>query len=153
MIEIIEYKQNLKLDNKIKKFITEILFKEFKQPKNFERPDLQDFSLYEKSGGMFWLLTDGNNILGTIAIKIDNSNQNCGVLKRFYIDKTIRNKGFGSQLFNKVLDFCKIKKINLIKLNNDSVKMSNGNNFYIKKGFKETYRREDGYVSMELKVK
>jgi len=153
MIKIIEYNANLKLDKKIKKFITEILFIEFKQPKKFDRPDLQDFSIYKKLNGMFWLLIDENNdVVGTIAIKRDDSNNSFGILKRFYVDKQLRNKGLGSKLFNKVIDFCKINKIDIIKLNNDSIKMSSGNSFYIKKGFKEIIKRKDGYVSMELKI-
>lgn len=148
-MKIIKYNCKYKLDKKIKKFILNILIEELKQDKSFERPDLDNFLIYKKNGGDFWILIDNNLILGTIAIKIEN---NTAILKRFFIEKNIRKKGYGKKLYFKAINFCKNKKIKKIILNNDSTKMQTAYDFYIKKGFKETYRREDGYVSMELKL-
>lgn len=148
-MKIIQYDKKYKLDKKIKSFILNILINEFKQGEQFYRPDLDNLSIYKNTGGELFVLIDENQILGTIAIKFE---ANKAILKRFYLTKSIRKKGWGRKLFSIVLNFCKEKNISIISLNNDSKKMKDAYNFYIKMGFKKVHSRRDGYTKMMLKL-
>lgn len=151
-LKIVEYKKNLQSDNNIREFISDILFNEFDQNKTYERPDLDDLGCYVDKKNKLWLLISENcAVIGTIAIL--SQDEYTAKIKRFYIHKNYRNRGWGERLFNKALFFCKRQKVKKIILNNDSLKMKQAYSFYIKHGFKEIFKREDGYVTMELKLK
>ena len=148
MMKVIEYKNNSELDEKIKKFVTSILITELNQKTYFPRPDLDDFDIYRRSGGKMWLIVSGAEILGSIAIIISDNHQ--AILKRFFVDKSLRSKGWGTKLFNNAINFCKSKKIKEVLLSNDSRNMAQAYKFYLNHGFKEISKRSDGYVTMKL---
>ncbi|MBI3380062.1 GNAT family N-acetyltransferase [Candidatus Gottesmanbacteria bacterium] len=56
-------------------------------------------------------------------------------LKRFYIDKNYRGKGYGSQLVDKAIEFCRNNKFHKIILDTWS-NFSIASKMYKKRGFK-----------------
>lgn len=71
-----------------------------------EDADLDDIeSHYSNKRGAFYILRDSDNILGTIGILARS--KNIAELVRLYVDKTQQNKGFGSQLVDQAITFCK----------------------------------------------
>ncbi|MEW6534239.1 MAG: GNAT family N-acetyltransferase [Candidatus Auribacterota bacterium] len=52
----------------------------------------------------FFTVKQNNNIIGTIGIKEDS--KEVALLRRFFIAPDYRNKGLGTILINKVIDFC-----------------------------------------------
>lgn len=149
-MEIVEYSQSLNLDYPIKKFILDIILVELKQGRKYARPDLDDLSIYKKSGGNMWILIHDRRIFGTIAIRVEDSK---AILKRFYVAKTIRRRGWGNILFEVAYNYCLGTDFGYITLNNDTERMVDAYKFYLKKGFKETLRRKDGYVEMRLNMR
>ncbi len=61
--------------------------------------DLDDPSIYEKNGGMFYVLKIDEKVIGTVAII--NKGNHIAELKRWYVDKNYQGKGYGAQLLNK----------------------------------------------------
>lgn len=96
--------------------------------------DLDDiYSFYIKSGGMLFVLKDGNDIIGTIGII--NKGNYIAELKRFYIDINHRGRGFGSKLVEKALIYCKDKGFNKVEFETNK-KFKIAHALYLKKGFK-----------------
>jgi len=146
-IKIVTYSPNLKLDNKIKIFIEEIIINEFRQPR-LRRKDLEDLSIYSGKSIMYLLLIN-RIVSGTIGVI---AKENEAIIKRFYLKKEIRNKGYGTMLFNKAIEHIKKLNINLVRLNCDTKKMKRAFIFYKKRGFKIESMRKDGYAKMYLKL-
>jgi GNAT superfamily N-acetyltransferase len=103
---------------------------------------------YIESGGMFYVLLDNNKIIGTIGIL--NPGNNIAELKRLYVDKSFRNKGYGSQLIDKAIQFCKETGFKTIKLNSDRI-FEDAHKLYIQKGFKIVKEdNEDFYMELPI---
>ncbi len=118
----------------VKKFVLGVLA-EFGFPRKPEWDyDLEDpQKYYSGTGGVFYIIKNKESIIGTIAIK--NKGEGVAELKRFYIDKNYRGKGYGSQLVDKALEFCrknKFKKIILDTWNYFDIAMK----LYEKRGFR-----------------
>jgi GNAT superfamily N-acetyltransferase len=146
-INIVTYSPNLELDDKIKVFIEEIIINEFRQP-IVRRKDLEDLSIYSGNSIMYILLIN-RIVSGTIGVI---AKENEAIIKRFYLKKEIRNKGYGTMLFNKAIEHVKKLNINLVRLNCDTKKMKQAFIFYKKRGFKIESMRKDGYAKMYLKL-
>ena len=71
--------------------------------------DLLDIpKYYTKRGGRFWILADSNDkVVGTIGVS--RINRFVCKLRRFYISRRYRHKGWGLQLYRKALDYIRRK--------------------------------------------
>jgi len=147
-MDIITYSPKLFLDDQIRKFIKNIIFNEYDQQKVL-RKDLKDLKVYIKKKNKLYLLIDNNNIYGTIGVI---GMRDKAILKRFYIKKMMRGKGFGSLLFNKAFSFIKKNNFKYICLYCDTKKMKKAYQLYLNKGFKIIKEREDGYAMMRLNL-
>lgn len=67
--------------------------------------DLLNIPKYYRRGGAFWVLVDGDKIVGSVAVS--RVNDEICKFRRFYVDSDYRGKGFGSKLFNVRLKFAK----------------------------------------------
>lgn len=112
--------------------------------------DLDDpYKYYIETGGMFYVLKNDETIIGTIGIK--NLGNSTAGLRRLYVDKSFRNKGYGSQLIDRAIQFCKENKFIKIELNSDKI-FEDAHKLYMQKGFKIVKEdNEDFYMELSLK--
>jgi ribosomal protein S18 acetylase RimI-like enzyme len=95
-----EYRQQ------VRRFITDI-HQELGYPYHpHEHPDIEDpRTCYIKTGGCFYLLLEGKRLLGTTGIR--KIGERTVELKSVYLLPAYRGLGFGSQLVEKALSFCR----------------------------------------------
>lgn len=146
-IEIITYSKSLLIDDEIKKFIQAII-NEYKQPIVI-RKDLENLNFYTTNKSRLYIIVKLKKVLGTIGVYLKN---NKAILKRFYLKKSIRNKGYGRILFDKAIDFIVKSNIKIVELNCDTKKMRKAYSFYLKNRFKVIIMRPDGYATMRLYI-
>ena len=105
--------------------------------------DLDDpRKFYIEPGGMFYILREGDMIIGTIGII--NKKDSCAELKRFYIDIDRRRQGYGTRLFDKALEFCRQHGKHKIEFETGKA-FTQGHAFYINKGFKIVIEEKESY--------
>lgn len=95
---------------------------------------------YIKTGGIFFVLKDENTIIGTVGII--NKGKSVGELKRLYVDMKFRGKGFGAQLVDKALEYCKNHNFKKIEFETNKV-FKKAHHLYETSGFKLV--KEDKY--------
>lgn len=139
-IEIIKY--NSKYQKEVRQFILTTL-KEF----GFNYKPEWDYDLDDpnKYYDAFFILLDDDRIKGTIAIK--HHDDETAEVKRLYIDKDTRGKGYGSRLFDKAIEFVRIKKFKKVILDT-WVRFETAVILYKKRGFKEI-KTEGEQIFME----
>lgn len=119
------------------------MLKEFGLPGGIEsREDLLSPCKYYKSrNGIFWVITDKNAIMGTIAIyEIIYNNQKVGFLKRFFIQKKYRCKGLGDNILKAIEEHSKNKGWKWVVFGVDVV-FKKARGFYINSGYTEFYKK------------
>lgn len=100
-----------------------------------ERPDLLDISrCYQQEGGEFWIALSGNKVVGTIGLMLKE--QNCAVMKKFFVKKEFRSQKIGLALYNELLKFAKNAGVQCIILDTPSVAQVS-HKFYEKSGFRK----------------
>ena len=132
----------------VKQFIIDV-WKEFgfNYHKEYDR-DLDDIqSFYMNLGGMFLILKQDKNIIGTIAVikKTDVIAE----LKRLYVAKNYRGNGYGSALVDKANMYCKecgFKKI-ILETNK---KFIIAHELYQKHGFSLTHEDSRSYYMEKI---
>jgi N-acetylglutamate synthase-like GNAT family acetyltransferase len=101
-----------------------------------EQPDLSNIlSYYMHDGGGFWIALDENKrVIGTLGLM--KKENNCGVLKKFFVSAKCRGREFGvsEKLFEHLLEHAKKCGMDTILLDTPSVAMRS-HEFYKKKGF------------------
>ncbi|MFA6016711.1 MAG: GNAT family N-acetyltransferase [Patescibacteria group bacterium] len=139
-IKIIKY--NSEYQKEVRRFILTTL-KEF----GFDYKTEWDYDLDDpnKYYDAFFILLYDDRIKGTIAIK--HHNDETAEVKRLYIDKDTRGKGYGSRLFDKALEFVKKKKFKKVILDT-WVRFDAAVILYKKRGFKEI-KTEGEQIFME----
>ena len=105
-----------------------------------EQPDLKDISAsYQKTGGEFWLAYDNNHVIGTIGLLYKDNN--CGILKKFFVFSLYRSQKIGLKLYQKLLMFAQEKGVKHIILDTPSVAVVS-HRFYERAGFKKISKDE-----------
>ena len=105
--------------------------------------DLKDIEkIYFANKGKFWMLYDDENFIGTIAIRY--SENQYYELKRFFIHKSARGRGFGNLALEHALRYAKENQMQSLKLDVD-VNSQSAIHLYSKFGFKEisAYKNAD----------
>ena len=133
-----------------KKFVLDILLKEFGFPPHpVWDADLDDpDSRYKKNGGIFYIMKDGEKIIGTVAL-FPHSKKEIE-LKRMYLNPQYRGKGLGKMLIEKALAFAKDKHYKKVVLDTWE-RLESAQSLYRKYGFKE-YKREGEQIFMSLQL-
>lgn len=133
----------------LKNFILSVLEEYgFKYNPKFDY-DLEPLNnFYLKKGNIFFVLTVKNKIFGTIGIKMINTKT--AKLKRFYLAKNLRGKGWGTKMFKKALTFCKKEGYEKI-LTDVAYNMPQGLRFYVKNKFK-IIKKEKNNLFLERKI-
>ena len=100
-----------------------------------EQPDLKDIaSDYQASGGEFWLATDCGRVVGTIGLMLRENN--CAILKKFFVDADYRSRKVGLALYRALLSFAQEKRVKHILLDTPSVAAAS-HRFYERAGFRQ----------------
>ncbi|MFP4654287.1 MAG: GNAT family N-acetyltransferase [Methanohalobium sp.] len=123
-------------NNQIKNLIMDVLSEhgfEYDPEKDYDLEDIKQY--YLNDGSVFYTGIVDGKIIGTGAVKrIDNDR--CEI-KRIYIKKGFRNKGYGTKLFDETLEFAK-KHYKTATIKTD-VALRKAVNLYLKKGFVITH--------------
>lgn len=120
---------------------------------NFEEELKSIKTQYGKPDGGILLIKSNEEIIGCIGVrKLEN---NIGELKRMYIKKAFRSKGFGKELLNKAIDLA--RELNYKKLRLDTLPtMNKAIKLYKEKGFVEIeayrYNPVSGTIFFELEI-
>jgi len=115
------------------------------EPDRLKDADLNDInSYYFGNGGMFFVGIVDGKVVGTAGVrKLDG---NLCEIRRIYLKKAFRSKGYGKQLFKTALDFAE-KNCSGAFLKTDST-LTKAIDMYLKHGF--TFQKEErGYMYFE----
>ncbi len=130
------------LTSEVKDFVLGVL-----KEQGFEFDPKKDFDLnnidkhYLQSGGVFYVGIVDGAIIGTSAVRrIDNNR--CEI-KRIYVRKDFRGRGFGRELFLKALEFAG-QNYSVAVLKTDA-RLTDAIGLYLKNGF-SVVKEEDGVV-------
>jgi GNAT superfamily N-acetyltransferase len=120
----------------VKELILSILTKEYPFDKNaYSDSDLARIDeVYGGEKDSFLVIEDGGYIVGTVGIKEDSKES--ALLRRLFVDLKHRKKGYGTELLNRAIDFCKDKGYKRIAFRCTD-RMKDAMNLCIGKGFKE----------------
>lgn len=121
----------------VKELISGILEKEFKaERKAYAGPDLDDpVQYYGGRKDIFLVAEKDGAIIGTIAIKEDGADT--ALLRRVFLSKDFRGKGYGAKLMQKALDFCFEQHYQNVTFRCTAA-MQSALQLCLKQGFKET---------------
>ena len=120
---------------------------EYDPKKDFDLEDIEGYYLYEKGYGVFYTGMVDGNIIGTSAVRrIDD--KRCEI-KRIYVKKEYRGKGYGKMLFLHALEFAK-KNYDIVELKTDRT-LDIAISMYLKHDFYVTKEDEEaGIVYLKL---
>lgn len=102
---------------------------------------------YLDNRGMFYILRDGNKVMGTIGIIAKPGN--ITELKRLYVDKSLRGNGFGSQLVGQAIEFSRKNKFSKIELDTNKI-FKKAHDLYQTKGFSITKEDDQDFYMEKL---
>ena len=98
-----------------------------------EQPDLLDIrQSYQETGGEFWVALSDGRVIGTIGLMIKENN--CAVLKKFFVDKAFRSKKVGLALYKELIKYAESKNVLYIILDTPAV-AHESHKFYERAGF------------------
>jgi putative acetyltransferase len=118
---------------------------EYDPVKDFDLDDIEKY--YLRNGGIFYTAIMDGDTIGTSAVrKIDNSR--CEI-KRIYLKKGFRGRGFGRELFLKALEYAE-ENYPAIVLKTDAG-LKDSINMYLKNGF-SVVKEEGQVIHFEKKV-
>ena len=137
-----------------KELILSVLTKEYPFDKNaYSDSDLDRIDeVYGGPKDSFIVIEDDGQIAGTVGVKEDA--KDTALLRRLFVDLKHRKKGYGTELLNKAIDFCKEKGYKSVYFRCTD-RMSDAMRLCIKKGFKEIESLEvSGFKihNLELKI-
>lgn len=105
-----------------------------------EQPDLKNIeSSYKNAGGEFWIALEDSKVIGTIGLMVKENN--CAVLKKFFVDSNYRSKKVGLKLYMELLQFAQRAGIKHIILDTPSVAHTS-HRFYERAGFYRILKSE-----------
>lgn len=87
---------------------------------------------YQQNGGEFWIAISDGKVIGTIGLMLKE--QNCAVMKKFFVKKEFRSQKIGLALYSKLLNYAKNAGVRHIILDTPSVARVS-HKFYEKAGF------------------
>ncbi len=139
---------------KVNDLILSILTKEYPFDKNaYSDSDLDRIEeAYGGSNDSFMVIEDNGEVVGTIGVKEDA--KETALLRRLFVDLKHRKKGYGTELLDKAIDFCREKGYKRVYFRCTD-RMSDAMKLCLKKGFREIEALDiSGFRihSLELKI-
>lgn len=137
----------------VKGLILTVLSKEYPFDKSaYSDTDLDRIA--ETYGGKreaFFVIEDAGEIVGTVGVKEESKDD--ALLRRLFVDVKHRRRGYGSELADMAIDFCRRNGYNRMCFRCTG-RMSNAMNLCMKKGFKEVEKLEvSGFTIHKLELK
>ena len=83
---------------------------------DYHPSDVADIEEVYMRHGMFWCLFDDNALVGTIAIRSLDQQNEAAEMKRLYVLPEYQGKGYGEFLFQTALDWAKASGYQIIRL-------------------------------------
>jgi N-acetylglutamate synthase-like GNAT family acetyltransferase len=125
----------------VKDLILSILAKEYPFDKSaYSDSDLDKIGeVYGGERESFFVIEEGGQIVATTGIKKDSNDE--ALLRRFFVDSKHRKRGYGTQLLDKVMAFCKENGYKKIYFRCTD-RMLDAMNLCLKKGFREVEKLE-----------
>jgi putative acetyltransferase len=78
--------------------------------------------IYGETEGGFWLLKEEQSVIGTIGLKVIDTNKRIGEIKRFFVLPEYQDKGYGKSMMSQIVQFA--RQAELTKLRLDTEKQS-----------------------------
>ena len=121
----------------VKKLILGILTGEYPFDKSaYSDSDLERIGqTYGGEKDAFFVIDEASQIAGTVGIKMETNDT--ALLRRLFVDVKKRRHGYGTELIDKAIDFCRKKNYGKICFRCTD-RMSDAIKLCAKKGFKET---------------
>jgi ribosomal protein S18 acetylase RimI-like enzyme len=104
--------------------------------------DLLNIEEHYKSGGRFWVVEDGNKIVGTTGVR--KLVQSTCELKRMYVSKPYRRSGIAQKMLDVAIEFARSADYSRMVLDS-SKSLTAARSLYLKNGFVDTERYNDNY--------
>ena len=125
----------------VKKLILGILTKEYPFDKSaYSDSDLEKVGeTYGGARDSFFVVTEEVDVAGTVGVKEESKDE--ALLRRLFVDLKHRKRGYGSELLEKAIAFCREKDYKKMYYRCTD-RMSDAMRLCLKKGFKETERLE-----------
>lgn len=100
--------------NQVRKLINLIMGQEFSdEEKVYFQEDLQNISkTYGGKKEVFFVAEEGNDIIGTVAIKKEEDG--VALLRRLFVDSDYRSRKYGQTLLEKAIHFCQQQNYRII---------------------------------------
>jgi len=123
--------------NSVKELILGILAGEYPFDKSvYSDSDLEKIGqTYGGEKDAFFVIDEDGRIAGTVGIKMEADDS--ALLRRLFVDVKSRRHGYGSELLDRAIDFCRDKSYKKVYFRCTD-RMSNAMKLCVKKGFKET---------------
>lgn len=80
------------------------VLREYGDRVHLEKADRDLTEIESTYNGAFWVLCDGEKVLGTVAITCDAQSPEVCFLKRLYLSRTLRGTGWGERLLERAID-------------------------------------------------
>lgn len=136
-------------EQEVIKLVTEVLAEFGWKPHRKYDPDLYNLNdFYNKPGSQFFILEHKGRVIGTIGV--ENQGNKIAEIRKYFIRKSYRGKGFGSRIINHALNYCKKNKFKTIKILTDST-LKNAIIVYLKRNFVITGYK-NGDLTLEKKI-
>jgi len=121
----------------VKDLILAVLTKEYPFDKAaYSDSDLDRIGeVYGGEKDSFFVIEEGGEIVGTVGVKEEAESD--ALLRRLFVDLKHRKHGYGTELLEKAIEFCKSKGYGRIFFRCTD-RMSDARNLCLKRGFKET---------------
>ncbi len=104
--------------------------------------DVADVQRYYMQNGCFWCLFENDVLIGTIAIRLIDSNNKIVELKRMFVMPEYQGKGYGRLLLEHAISYAKKCQYNKICLDTRK-QFSAAQHLYRSCGFSETEKYND----------
>lgn len=84
-----------------------------------EQKELDLDTVYSKciqSGGDFLILLNGQEVIGTVGLKVTDSKNGVGEVKRLFVIPEYQGNGYGKMLLSELINLSKEKKLRFLRL-------------------------------------
>ena len=127
----------------VRELILSILAKEYPFDKSsYSDSDLNKIAqTYGGPGDTFFVVEDNDEIVATVGVKAENDTD--AILRRLFVDVKHRQRGYGSALVDKAIEFCRQKGYKRVFFRCTG-RMANAMKLCMKKGFREIEKLEVG---------